>query len=252
MLGALAASQEQQRRLVADAGHELRTPLTSMRTNLELLAAANRPGAPRTARVGARGDPRRPAGADHGAVDAGRRPGRAGTRRRAAGRARAGRAHRRRSCAPSSGPGGGPGDVEFAADARCRGRSSATRPRWNGRCSTCSTTPPSGARRAVDGAGADAAARPVVGAARGGRRRARASPSRTCRRCSTASTAPTPRAHDARLRARAGDRAAGGAPARRGGVGRARAGGRSAAGAASARPSSAVRRMIYPTVRRPV
>ena len=46
MLGALAASQEQQRRLVADAGHELRTPLTSMRTNLELLAAAVRPGAP--------------------------------------------------------------------------------------------------------------------------------------------------------------------------------------------------------------
>jgi two-component system sensor histidine kinase MprB len=46
MLDALAASQEQQRRLVADAGHELRTPLTSMRTNLELLAAASRPGAP--------------------------------------------------------------------------------------------------------------------------------------------------------------------------------------------------------------
>lgn len=46
MLGTLAASQEQQRRLVADAGHELRTPLTSMRTNLELLAAASRPGAP--------------------------------------------------------------------------------------------------------------------------------------------------------------------------------------------------------------
>ncbi len=46
MLSTLAASQEQQRRLVADAGHELRTPLTSMRTNLELLAAANLPGAP--------------------------------------------------------------------------------------------------------------------------------------------------------------------------------------------------------------
>jgi two-component system sensor histidine kinase MprB len=46
MLQALAASQEQQRRLVADAGHELRTPLTSMRTNLELLASASRPGAP--------------------------------------------------------------------------------------------------------------------------------------------------------------------------------------------------------------
>lgn len=46
MLAALAASQDQQRRLVADAGHELRTPLTSMRTNLELLASAERPGAP--------------------------------------------------------------------------------------------------------------------------------------------------------------------------------------------------------------
>jgi two-component system, OmpR family, sensor histidine kinase MprB len=46
MLGALAESQERQRRLVADAGHELRTPLTSLRTNLELLAASNRPGAP--------------------------------------------------------------------------------------------------------------------------------------------------------------------------------------------------------------
>jgi two-component system sensor histidine kinase MprB len=46
MLDGLAASQEQQRRLVADAGHELRTPLTSMRTNLELLASASRPGAP--------------------------------------------------------------------------------------------------------------------------------------------------------------------------------------------------------------
>ena len=46
MLGALAESQEQQRRLVADAGHELRTPLTSLRTNLELLMASSRPGSP--------------------------------------------------------------------------------------------------------------------------------------------------------------------------------------------------------------
>jgi two-component system, OmpR family, sensor histidine kinase MprB len=46
MLGALAASREQQQRLVADAGHELRTPLTSLRTNLELLAAADKPDAP--------------------------------------------------------------------------------------------------------------------------------------------------------------------------------------------------------------
>nr|WP_229686886.1 HAMP domain-containing sensor histidine kinase [Longimycelium tulufanense] len=49
MLGALAESQEQQRRLVADAGHELRTPLTSLRTNLELLIASERPGAPHLA-----------------------------------------------------------------------------------------------------------------------------------------------------------------------------------------------------------
>jgi two-component system, OmpR family, sensor histidine kinase MprB len=45
MLSAVAASRDQQRRLVADAGHELRTPLTSMRTNVELLIAASRPGA---------------------------------------------------------------------------------------------------------------------------------------------------------------------------------------------------------------
>lgn len=46
MLAAVSESQERQRRLVADAGHELRTPLTSLRTNLELLLAANREGAP--------------------------------------------------------------------------------------------------------------------------------------------------------------------------------------------------------------
>ncbi|MCG8917374.1 HAMP domain-containing histidine kinase [Actinokineospora sp. PR83] len=46
MLGAVAESQERQRRLVADAGHELRTPLTSLRTNLELMLASEAPGAP--------------------------------------------------------------------------------------------------------------------------------------------------------------------------------------------------------------
>jgi two-component system, OmpR family, sensor histidine kinase MprB len=44
MLGAVAGAQEQQRRLVADAGHELRTPLTSLRTNIELLIAAGSGG----------------------------------------------------------------------------------------------------------------------------------------------------------------------------------------------------------------
>jgi two-component system, OmpR family, sensor histidine kinase MprB len=44
MLAALSASQERQRRLVADAGHELRTPLTSLRTNLDLLTQADERG----------------------------------------------------------------------------------------------------------------------------------------------------------------------------------------------------------------
>ncbi|GAB2644749.1 HAMP domain-containing sensor histidine kinase [Nocardia goodfellowii] len=46
MLRALAESRDRQRRLVADAGHELKTPLTSLRTNMELLIASSRPGAP--------------------------------------------------------------------------------------------------------------------------------------------------------------------------------------------------------------
>ncbi|MER5179798.1 ATP-binding protein [Streptomyces sp. NPDC002896] len=37
MLGRLAQSVDDQRRLVQDAGHELRTPLTSLRTNISLL-----------------------------------------------------------------------------------------------------------------------------------------------------------------------------------------------------------------------
>nr|WP_232541555.1 HAMP domain-containing sensor histidine kinase [Nocardia bovistercoris] len=46
MLRALAESRDRQSRLIADAGHELRTPLTSLRTNMELLIASSRPGAP--------------------------------------------------------------------------------------------------------------------------------------------------------------------------------------------------------------
>jgi len=47
MLHGLAESRDRQARLVSDAGHELRTPLTSLRTNVELLMASMRPGAPR-------------------------------------------------------------------------------------------------------------------------------------------------------------------------------------------------------------
>jgi len=44
MLVALAQSRDRQRRLIGDAGHELRTPLTSIRTNLDLLAQADKRG----------------------------------------------------------------------------------------------------------------------------------------------------------------------------------------------------------------
>jgi two-component system sensor histidine kinase MprB len=51
MLGALGESQEEtraaldrQREFVADASHELRTPLTALRTNIEVLAKADRLG----------------------------------------------------------------------------------------------------------------------------------------------------------------------------------------------------------------
>jgi len=40
MLDRVQASQEEQRRLVADASHELRTPVTSLRTNVEVLRDA--------------------------------------------------------------------------------------------------------------------------------------------------------------------------------------------------------------------
>jgi two-component system sensor histidine kinase MprB len=41
MMAALDEARETQRQLVADASHELRTPLTSLRTNIEVLAAAD-------------------------------------------------------------------------------------------------------------------------------------------------------------------------------------------------------------------
>ncbi|MWK40109.1 HAMP domain-containing protein [Actinomadura sp. J1-007] len=53
MTAALAASDDRQRQLIADAGHELRTPLTSLRTNIDLLLrseATGRPLAPGTRR----------------------------------------------------------------------------------------------------------------------------------------------------------------------------------------------------------
>ncbi len=42
MVGALASSREQQRRLISDASHELRTPLTSLRTNVDHLRHVDR------------------------------------------------------------------------------------------------------------------------------------------------------------------------------------------------------------------
>ncbi|WP_320671158.1 HAMP domain-containing sensor histidine kinase [Patulibacter defluvii] len=57
MLGALEASRDAQRALVADASHELRTPLTSARANIELLQRA--PDLPADERATALGDVRR-------------------------------------------------------------------------------------------------------------------------------------------------------------------------------------------------
>ena len=78
MLRALAESRERQSRLVADAGHELRTPLTSLRTNMELLIASSRPGAPQIPRRGHGRTSCRRRRADRGTVDSGRRPRRPG------------------------------------------------------------------------------------------------------------------------------------------------------------------------------
>jgi two-component system sensor histidine kinase MprB len=44
MLTALQRARMREKQLIVDAGHELRTPLTSLRTNLELLAQADRMG----------------------------------------------------------------------------------------------------------------------------------------------------------------------------------------------------------------
>jgi two-component system sensor histidine kinase MprB len=51
MLGALEASRDAQRQLVADASHELRTPLTSIRANVELLERARDMAPPERAHV---------------------------------------------------------------------------------------------------------------------------------------------------------------------------------------------------------
>ena len=80
MLEALDDSQRAQRQLVADASHELRTPLTTLRTNIEVLrhAGALPDGRPRAAA--------RPTSSPSSRSSAaGRRPRRAGARRRAHG-----------------------------------------------------------------------------------------------------------------------------------------------------------------------
>ena len=146
MLRALAESRERQTRLVTDAGHELRTPLTSLRTNVELLMASMAPGAPRLPdeeMAGLRADviaqieelstlvgdlvdlTRDDAGGIiHEPVDMSEVVDRSLERVR-----------RRRN------------DIEFDV-AVTGGRSTATAAGWPARCSTCSTTPRSGARPA--------------------------------------------------------------------------------------------------------
>ena len=185
MLGALAASRDRQRALVADAGHELRTPLTSLRTNLDLLAQSEPrvPGSPAaaTARRAARRRPR-PGGR---AERAGRRPGRAGPRGPADRRdARAGRPGRRRRRAVERVARRAP-DVRFDTDVRPWRAARRRRSAWSGPSPTCSTTPPSGARPG----GTRRRRSPAPTACCRSATRARASPTRTCRTSSTGSTA---------------------------------------------------------------
>ena len=183
MLTALAASRDRQRQLVADAGHELRTPLTSLRTNLDLLTQADQHRRPAAAAAQAEllDDVRaqieelttligdlvelardEPMTLVVEAVElprswSGRSPGYAAAR-------------------PA---------CTFDVDARAVVGRAATPPAWSARSPTCSTTPPSGARRA---------ARSRVTPRRRRADRRRPGPGhrrrRTCRTSSSGSTAP--------------------------------------------------------------
>ena len=184
MLAALSASRDRQRQLVADAGHELRTPLTSLRTNLDLLAQADRAarlsaGVARRA-AGRRTRPDRGATTLIGDLVELARDEPATPRVEAVDLAEVvdGRSHRVRRRAPGL-------HVRRARRAvvghrRRRRAASARSP-------TCSTTPPSGARRW---------ARSRSGSSRAcwSPTRGTASPRPTCRTSSTASTAPPSRA----------------------------------------------------------
>ena len=115
MLAALERLARAQRQLVADASHELRTPLTSLRTNVEVLAARADLAPADRERLRAR--PRRPA---RGADAARRRPRRPRARRASR------PPSRRRTCASTqlvaaavrarAAPRAG--DARFALDAR--------------------------------------------------------------------------------------------------------------------------------------
>ncbi len=199
MLTALAASRDRQRQLVADAGHELRTPLTSLRTNIDLLTQADSEGGlPAQARAELLADVR--AQIEELTTLIGdlvelARDEPLPARRRARSSCRA------RSSQPSPGSGAGRPAITFEVRGRALVRRSGERtPVSSARSPTCSTTPPSGARRA----GPSRSASPTASAhrRRRGPRHRRGRPAARLRALLPLPGVPV----DARLRARALDR----------------------------------------------
>ena len=180
MLVSLTRTRKRQSRLVADAGHELRTPLTSLRTNVDLLAVDLRRGRPHGRGEG-RG-PGGPAGPARRAERHDRRPRARGPRRLRAG-ARAARRPRRRRGARSSASVAGrrarPSTSSSTRSSSWRNADSLGRAVTNLLDNAVKWSPPGGTDPGA------ARGQPAAGL----RRRARASPTPTCRTSSTASSA---------------------------------------------------------------